>query len=138
MIITVTGIADVNMVLKSIAPNEAKNLMRATVFDIAKTAAGIAAGYTPDDPSTSAGDLKSSIKAKRAKGSRSVVAAEVVVANIRRNFFWRFLEYGQGPDKEEHAMFLKTIEAMRPGIDQIYLDAFVKKLTARLARARKK
>ena len=137
MKVTITGIADINRVFTSIAPAEAKNLMRAVVFDISKTAAKIAKDNTPDDPKSSGGDLKSSIKPKRERGTRNRIESSVVVTNIRRNFFWRFLEYGQGPDEVEHAMFLKTIEEMRPGMSQIYRDAFVKKLLARLARARK-
>ena len=138
MTVTVTGIADINRILTDLAPKEAKNLMRATVGDIAKTAAETATRHTPDDPSTGAGDLKSSIKAKRERGTRGRVEASVVVTNIKRNFFWHFLEYGDGPDKVEHAMFGKTLEEMRPDIKRIYLEAFVKKLVARLKRERKR
>jgi hypothetical protein len=138
MSITVTGIADINRILGQIAPREAKNILNATVYDIAKTLAADAAENTPDDTSTGRGDLKSSIKPKRERGSRTQVDASVRVLNIRRNFFWRFLEYGQGPDGVEHAMFLKALEAARPDIDRIYAEAFVKKLLARLARVAKK
>lgn len=136
--ITVRGIADVNAILADLAPKEAKNLLRATVYDIAKTAADTATRYTPDDPATSGGDLKSSIKPKREKGNRGRVESSVTVTNIRRNYFWRFLEYGDGPDHVEHAMFAKAIEQMRPDISRIYLEAFVKKLIARLKRERKR
>ena len=136
--VTISGIADINRILTEMAPNEAKNLLRATTFDIAKEAAEIAARFTPDDPSTGAGDLKSSYKAKRERGNRTKVEASVLVTNIRRNFFWRFLEYGDGPDNTEHAMFGKALEKMRPDINKIYLEAFTKKLVARLVRARKK
>lgn len=135
--VTVTGIEQVNAILGAITPNEAKNLLRATTYDIAKQAAVIAKTYTPDDPSSGIGDLKSSIRANREKGSRSRVEASVKVTNIRRNFFWRFLEYGDGPDNVEHAMFGKTLETMRPQITAIYLRAFGDKLGKRLARLRK-
>ena len=134
----VTGIADINRILRELAPREAKNIMTATVYDITKTVAADAADRTPDDPSTGGADLKSSIKAKRERGTRGTIEATVRVTNINRNYFWRFLEYGQGPDKVEHAMFLKSLEGLRPDIDRIYAEAFVKKLVARLARARKK
>lgn len=134
----VTGIADINRILGDLAPREAANLMKATVYDIAKTAAAEAVKNTPDDPSTGAGDLKSSIKPKRDRGTRTTVEASVRVNNPKRNFFWHFLEYGDGPDGVEHAMFLKALEAMRPDMDRIYAEAFVKKLVARLNRARKK
>ena len=135
---TVTGIADINRILGQIAPREAANLMRATVYDITKTAAAKMVDFTPDDPATGAGDLKSSIKPKRERGSRGRIEASVVVTNMRRNFFWRFLEYGDGPDHVEHAMALKALMAMRPDIDRIYADAFVKKLIARLRRERRR
>ena len=138
MTVKVSGIAEINEVLGAIAPRNAINLMRATVYDIASQAAKRAAGFTPDDPSTTGGDLKSSIKPKREKGSRRKVEASVQVTNIRRNYFWRFLEYGQGPDNVEHAMFLKALETMRPEISAIYCEAFTKKLVASLARARKR
>jgi Bacteriophage HK97-gp10, putative tail-component len=134
----VRGIADINDILRDLAPNEASNLMRATVYDIAKTAAKRMSDYTPDDPSTGTGDLKSSIKPKRERSTRAQANASVVVTNTRRNYFWRFLEYGQGPDHVEYAMGLKALQSMRPEIDHIYAQAFVKKLLARLARARKK
>jgi hypothetical protein len=136
-VVEVTGIADINRILKELAPREAINLMKTTVYDITKTVAAEASDRSPDDPNTGAGDLKSSIKAKRERGSRSTIDATVRVTNIDRNYFWRFLEYGQGPDKVEHAMFLKTLESIRPDIDRVYAEVFVKKLVARLARARK-
>ena len=138
MSVVIRGIEDINAILRDLAPNEAKNLLRATTYDMAKTAAEIAKPLTPDDPKTGGTDLKSSIKPKREKGSRFKVEASVTVTNIRRNYFWRFLEYGDGPDKVEHAMFLKTLERMRPDISRIYMEAFAKKLIARLVRARKR
>lgn len=134
MTVKVTGIEQVNYILANSAPREAVNLLRATTYDIAKTAAVIAQAYTPDDPSTGIGDLKSSIKAKREKGSRYRLLASVIVTNIRRNFFWRFLEYGQGPDHVEHAMFAKTIQSMKPSLVPIFLKAFGAKLENRLRR----
>lgn len=136
--VEVRGIADINAILRQIAPREAQNLMRATVYDIAKTGAERMAENTPDDPATGAGDLKSSIKPKRERSRRGQADASVTVTNIRRNFFWRFLEYGDGPDGVEYAMALKALQSMRPEIDRLYLDAFVKKLVARLKRERRK
>lgn len=134
--IVIRGVADVNRILADLAPSIAKNLMRTTVYDIAKTAADIVPKYTPDDPATGVGDLHTSIKAVRGRGSRTTVDASVNVMNTRRNFFWRFLEYGDGPDHVEYAMFLKTLEELRPNIERVYLEAFAKKLIARLQRER--
>ena len=129
--VTIRGIADVNRVLQTIAPNEARNLMRATVFDVAKDFAKEGADRAPKDQ----GVLAGAVKAKRERGTRNTIAATVRVAP--QAFYWRFLEYGQGPDGVEHAMFLQTLQALRPDLDRRYLEIFVKKLLARLARKRK-
>ena len=44
MSVTITGLADLNAVLNAVAPREAKNLLRATVLDIAKQLAAEAKG----------------------------------------------------------------------------------------------
>ena len=127
---TITGIDDVNRTLQEIAPREAKNLMRVTVHDIASQIAKAAAQKAPSDE----GDLKKGIKTKREPGSKDSVESKVRA----RPFYWSYLEYGQGPDGVEHAFFLKTLEELRPNLDRVYLEAFVKKLEARLARERKR
>lgn len=126
----IVGIADVNRTLQQIAPREAKNLLRATVYDIASQLAKTGKANAPADD----GDLKKGIKPKRERGTRTSVESTVRAAP----FYWRFLEYGQGPDGVEHAFFLKALQEMRPNLDQVYLKAFVKKLEARLARERKR
>lgn len=128
----VQGIADVNEVLRTIAPREAKNLMRATVQDMASQLAKDAKAHAP----TESGDLKKSIKAKRERGAWDVVHS-TVRAGGGGAFYWRFLEYGDGPDEVEHAFFLKALQRMKVNIDQVYIAAFVKKLQARLKRLNK-
>ncbi|MGB1388626.1 MAG: HK97 gp10 family phage protein [Paracoccaceae bacterium] len=126
----IIGIADVNRTLQEIAPREAKNLLRATVLDIAKQLATSAKKYTPSDE----GDLERGIKPKRERGSPTSVEATVRATP----FYWRFLEYGQGPDGVEHAFFFNALQEMRPNMDRVYLETFVKKLEARMARERKR
>lgn len=134
--VTVSGINDIGRVLQDIGPREAKNLMRNTVHDIAIQLAKDAKERAPDDPETSAPDLRSGIKARRDRASgRGEVSSTV---RVYEAYYWRFLEYGTGPDGVEHAFFLKAVEAMRPEMDRVYLEAFVKKLAARLARERKR
>jgi len=127
----ITGIEDVNRTLMEIAPKEAKNLLRATVQDIAKQLAKSGADGAPDGDS---GKLKKGIKPKRERGSKTGVESTVRA----KPFYWRYLERGQGPDGVEHAFFLKALEELRPDLDRIYLETFVKKLEARLARERKR
>lgn len=129
--VTITGVADVNRMLTQIAPKEAKNLMRAVVHDVAVQVAKDAKSRAPSDE----GDLKASIKAKRQRGTRETVESAAGVYG--KAWYWRFLEYGQGPDGVEHAFFLQALQAIRPEIDRVYLESFVRKLEARLARLRK-
>lgn len=131
--VRITGIADVNRVLREIAPREAKNLMRATTADLAK---GIAADAKTNAP-TDQGDVRKGIGHKRARGTRDIVKAEVVANKGGAGFYWRFLEYGQGPDGVEHAFFLKALQKAKGEIAQRYLEAFTSKLVARLARKNK-
>lgn len=132
MKVSITGISDINHVLLTIAPREAKNLMRAVVYDMASQLAADARVFSPDDTGT----LDRSTKPRRERGTKDTVEATVRVAG--KAFYWRFLEYGDGPDKVEHAMFLKALQKMRPQADRVYLEAFVRKLEARLARERKR
>lgn len=130
--VTITGIADVNRLLEQIAPKEAKNLMRATVHQLA---ADVARDVLPRMPAQT-GKMQAATKAKRERGTPTQIASTVRVA--AEGFQWRYLEYGQGPDRVEHAMFLKTLEALRPDLDRRYLEIFVAKLTARLKKLNKK
>lgn len=132
MSVTITGLADLNAVLSVVAPREAKNLLRATVLDIAKQLSVEAKGSMPKDT----GDMIAVTKAKRDRGTRDSIEASVVVG--KDAFYWRFLEYGQGPDGLEYAFFLKALQAMRPDMERVYLEAFGRKLAARLARERKR
>ena len=129
--VTITGIEDVNHVLATVAPREAVNLMRATIFELVKDIAVGVESRTPDDT----GNLDKLIIAKRDRGKRGTLAASVRVG--KGAFYWKFLEYGQGPDHVEHAMFLQTLQALRPDLDRKYIEIFTKKLIARLNRKRK-
>lgn len=137
MKVTITGIADVNRILREIAPREAKNLLSTTIMEMAKELAKDAKNNTPNDPSSPEW-LGDGYGSKRERGNRNTVAASVVVRNIRRNYFWRFLERGQGPDNVEHAMFLQAFQKMKPEINAVYMRIFGKKLEARLKRLKGK
>jgi hypothetical protein len=79
--------------------------------------------------------MDAGIKAKRDKPTRNTVASSVRVYDA---YYWRFLEYGDGPDGVEHAFFLKALQEMRPNMDRVYMDAFAKKLAARIKREMKR
>ena len=130
MSVKVTGLSEVRAALIDLGPKEAKNLMRGVVFDIAKGLAKAATDRAPSDD----GDLKAGIKPKRERGAPNLLAATVRA----QPFYWRYLEYGQGPDGVEHAFFLKSLQELRPEMDRAYLETFVRKWTALMARKAKR
>lgn len=129
--VTIDGIEGVNRALTEVGPREGRNLIRATVQDIAVQLAKSAREYAPAET----GALKAGIKAKRDKTTRDRVSSSVRVYGA---FYWRFLEYGDGPDGVEHAFLLKALQEMRPNMDRVYIDAFAKKLAARIKREMKR
>lgn len=133
MEIRIRGIEDINKILQEIAPNEAKNLMRATTADLAKGIAADARANAPRDK----GDVAAGIKHKRARGTRDTVKAEVVANTNGTSFHWRFREYGQGPDGREDAFFLRALMKANTEIGQRYLEVFTAKLIKRLERKAK-
>jgi hypothetical protein len=126
--VKVTGIKDVKAILLDLGPKESTNLMRTVIADIAKQLATDGKANAPAEE----GALKAGIGFKRDRGRRHFLAASVRASP----FYWRFLEYGQGPDGVEHAMFLKALQKLRPEVDTVYLETFVRKLESRLARKR--
>lgn len=130
MAVKVTGMQGVLGILQDMTPREAKNLMRATVADVAKQLASSAREYAP----TEEGDLKGGIKHKRSRGTRDRVEAQVLANTNGTSFYWRFREYGQGPDGREDAMFLKSLQSMNGELQQVFLDTFTKKLVAMMTR----
>lgn len=129
----IRGIADVNRTLRAIAPREARNLMRSTVNTMARGVGVQAKHHAPVDD----GDLKSAIRHKRERMPSPTEVRSTVRVN-KKAFYWRFLEYGDGPDRVEHAFFFRALENFRAEMDQIYLRVFVDKLESRLRRLAKK
>ena len=132
MSVQITGIEDVNRALNDFAPKDARNLIRATVQDIASQ---LAKSAKENAPTGDTGKLRAGIKAKRDKPTRNTVSSSVRVYGA---YYWRFLEYGDGPDNVEHAFFLKALQDMRPDMDRVYMEAFAKKLAARIKREMKR
>lgn len=133
MTVRITGIADVNRVLREIAPNEARNLLRATTAELAKGVAADARKNVPVD----SGDLLRGIGHKRGRGARDRVVAHVIANSDGRSYYWRFREYGQGPDRREDAMFTKALMSAQSELAHRYLSVFTDKLIRRLARKRR-
>ena len=131
MKVTLTGVDDVNTMLAKIAPKQAKNIMRATIHGVAGQIRDDAKRAMPVDD----GDMKKGTKAKRERGRPGFIKSTVRVAGA---FYWRFLEYGQGPDGVEHAMFLKAVEKYRANWERTFTEQFGKKWEAALKRAAKR
>ena len=130
--VTLRGLDDVNDLLTQVAPRQAFNIMRATVHSVAGGIAKDARRDAPEDE----GDLKGAIKHKRERGARGYLLSTVRVNPVA--FYWRYLEYGQGPDGEEHAMFLRAVEKFRQDMHGVFVTEFGKKWEAALRRAAKR
>jgi hypothetical protein len=129
---TITGVNDVELLLNSIAPNQAKNIMRATVHDMAKEVRDDARGDMPEDEGT----MKAVTGHKRERALPWGVASTVRVG--KEAFYWRFLEYGDGPDGVAYDFFLKSVHKMRGKMMGTFLTSFGKKFEAAAARAAKR
>lgn len=124
----IEGAADVNRALSEMAPRAAIAVLRTTVHDIAAQLARDVKANVPRETGT----LHGEIRARRRRGDRTHVESTIEVG--RKAFYWRFLEYGDGPDGIEHAMFMQALQRMRPNIDRVYAEAFARKLEARMRR----
>lgn len=126
------GIEDVDRLLGRVAPNQARNIMRSTVHDMAGQVRNDAKKVMRVDE----GDMKKGTKAKRERVRDNRVKSTVRVA--RKAFYWRFLEYGDGPDGVEHAFFARAVQKLKSSMNQRFLKSFGKKFEQTLARARKR
>ena len=132
MKVTLTGVGDVNKMLNKIAPRQAKNILRATVHGVAGTIRDDA----KKNMSVDTGTMKRATKAKRERVRGGIIRSTVRVA--KSAFYWRFREYGQGPDGVEDAMFLKAVEKFRSNLERVFTEQFGKKWEAALKRAAKR
>lgn len=133
--ITIEGLDSVVAALRETAPKEAKALARNTVQQVASDIAKDARQMAPRDD----GILQRGITSRR-RNTHGGSNFESVVY-VRRDkgsvdpYYWRFIEYGQGPDGVEHAMFLKALNKYKADGQKRHLDAFAKVLERRIKRA---
>jgi len=130
----IRGLEDVDELLSQIAPKQARNIMRSTVHDMAGQVRNDAKRAMP----TEEGTMKKGTKAKRERIRAFDDRVRSTVRVNRQAFYWRFLEYGDGPDGVEHAFFLKATQKMSVSMDALFLASFGKKFEQTLARARKR
>lgn len=127
MSVEIRGIDDVRRLLKDVMPREAKTLTRQTTKDVATAIADEAKTLMPVDE----GDM---VAGTRALQERDKDGQGMASVRVRGAFYWRFLEYGDGPDGIEHAFFMRAREKVMHDIDTIATRAFVKRLAARIAK----
>ncbi len=126
-LVKIEGIDAVARLLKDVAPAEGRRLLRDTVQDVAKQVATDAKEIMPRD----SGAMAAGTYARKEPLKGGEVKSTV---RVRGAFYWRFLEYGDGPDGVEHAMFLRAKERTLAVLDRQFLDAFAKRLVARLMK----
>jgi HK97 gp10 family phage protein len=127
MSVEIRGIDDVRRVLRDVMPKEARILSRQTTKDVATAIADEAKVLMPIDE----GDMVAGTRALQERDKDGVGMASV---RVRGAFYWRFLEYGDGPDGIEHAFFMRAREKVMQNIDSIATRAFVQRLAARIAK----
>lgn len=127
MTVEIRGIDDVRRLLTDLMPREAKALTRQTTKDVAEAIVDAAKPLMPRD----SGDMVSGTRARQERDKDGEGRASV---RVRGAFYWRFLEYGDGPDGIEHAFFMRGKEKVMSNIDAIATQKFVKRLAARLAK----
>lgn len=127
MSVKIDGVDAVRRMLDDIAPAEARRLLRDTTLDVAKQVAADAKEIMPRD----SGAMISGTYGRKEPLKGGEIKATV---RVRRAYYWRFLEYGDGPDGIEHAFFLRARERTANMLDQTFLDAFARRLVARLRK----
>lgn len=130
--VKIEGMNDVVDVLTQIMPKEAINLLRGTTLDVAKYFGAEVKELAPEE----SGELKASIKAKRKRGTKTMIEA-VVFIEAPGSHHWHFPEFGTGPDGVEQAYVLRAFQAKKGDIEAKFVSSFTTKLVKRAARVAK-
>lgn len=127
------GSAEVERILKEIAPREAERLVKQTISAIATDVVREARKEMRFTGPYSVGTMRRSTKKRQRRVRGGIIQTDIVVA--KRAFYWRFYEYGDGIVPRRR-MFGKSLDKLRPRLSGRFDDLFMKKLTARLAKVR--
>lgn len=137
--IAVSGLDEVRHMLADLAPNEAANLARVVVQDIATNIAKECKSKAP----VKTGNLKRSFRASRKKGSRLNPQSEVKSNAAKKSdgkpdgFYWKFIEYGTA--KMTARPFIGAIKTRyRKDMPSLMRESFGRKLEQFLARKAKR
>jgi len=136
--IVIEGLDDLKKTLETVAPREARNLMRSTIHGVASDIAKQAKSKAPRGK----GNLRKAIKAKRRRPKTpDQPISDVMIETGRqaRNdaFYWRFVEYGTLNAPAQPFMG-PAVDRLRPQVPDIMRKQFGKKLEAFLKRKAKK
>lgn len=127
----ITGIDDLRRTLAEMAPNEARNLARATVYGVAVRVRDRLQGRV----TKRSGRLGQSIKVVRRRGR-----PDEPVTDVRGGAtapYMLMLEFGTSRTRAQ-PFIVPTIEEIRPELPAIYREEFGKKLEKALARQARK
>lgn len=127
----ITGDDEVKAMLDTVAPRQARNILRATVQAAASRIAKQAKAQAPEGPTR---NLKKAIKAFREKSHPDRPTSTVRVASGA--FYWKFLEYGT-TKMPERSFIRPAYDEYRANYTSIFREEFGKKFEASLARAAK-
>lgn len=119
--VEVTGLDAVLAALEDVAEDSVKKLTADFCLDVATAIAEEAKAIMPKDT----GVMAALTVAEIGKG-RNASSASVRVG--RDAYYWRFLEYGDGPDGIEHAFFMRSREKVFADIDNVAANNFRQRL----------
>ncbi len=124
MSVTVKGLDRVIQILEDVAEQHAKPLAADFCMDVAEAIAEQAKANM--SANIDSGDMRRLTVAERGqKGYFGTASVRVG----RDAFYWRFMEYGDGPDGVEHAFFMRAREKVFANIDTLAADRFKDRLT---------
>lgn len=126
---TVTGLDDVIRILEDVAEKHAKPLASDFCTDVAEAIAEEAKKNMAGTVIT--GQMRSLTIAERSQGKNFGMASVRVGKDA---FYWRFLEYGDGPDRIEHAFFMRAREKVFASIDSVAARRFKERLAKLMKR----
>lgn len=119
MTVEVVGIDGVRRALAQMGPAGKKHARKA----VRSVADAIVAEAKPGVP-VDQGVLRAAIVART---ERDVGGQPLSAVKVKRSaFYWRFLEYGQGPDGVEHAFFMRAKAKVLSQIDSVMVAGFIK------------
>jgi HK97 gp10 family phage protein len=71
-----------------------------------------------------------------ARSERDVAGGAVASVKVKPDaYYWRFLEYGDGPDGVEHAFFMRARKKVFADLDRVVVASFMKAVAGDMRRA---